>query len=148
QTALPLQRQQIDLIRAMNRDLAATPGAPDAVDGIIESYELAFRMRGKVPELLDISKEPRRVLDAYGVKPGPAGAFARHCLMARRLSEAGVRFVEICQPDWDHHNNLHEGLKRCCAAVDRPTAALLADLERRGLLDETLVLFRSEFGRQ
>jgi hypothetical protein len=147
-TALSLQRKQIDLIRSMNRDLAAAPGAPDAVDGIIESYELAFRMQGQVPELLDISKEPRRVLDAYGVKPGPAGAFARQCLMARRLSEAGVRFVEICQPGWDHHTNLHEGLKRNCAAVDQPTAALLADLERRGLLDETLVLFGSEFGRQ
>jgi len=148
QTALPLQRKQIDLIREMNRDLAATPSAPDAVEGIIESYELAFRMQGRVPELLDVSKEPRRVLDAYGVKPGPDGAFARQCLMARRLSEAGVRFVEICQPGWDHHSNLHEGLKRNCAAVDQPAAALLADLERRGLLDETLVVFGSEFGRQ
>jgi hypothetical protein len=147
QTSLPLQRKQIDLIRDMNRDLAATPGAPDAVDGVIESYELAFRMQGRVPELLDVSKEPRRVLDAYGVKPGPAGSFARQCLMARRLSEAGVRFVEICQPGWDHHSNLHEGLKKNCAAVDQPTAALLADLEARGLLDETLVLFGSEFGR-
>ncbi len=142
-----LQRKQLDLIQAMNRDLAATRAAPDAVDGVIESYELAFRMQGKVPELLDISREPQRVLDAYGVKSGPAEAFARQCLMARRLSEAGVRFVEICQPGWDHHNNLHEGLKRNCAAVDQPTAALLADLEQRGLLDETLVLFGSEFGR-
>jgi hypothetical protein len=148
QTPLALQRKQIDLIRDMNRDLAAQPGAPDAVEGIIESYELAFRMQGRVPELLDVSREPRRVLDAYGVKPGPAGAFARQCLMARRLSEAGVRFVEICQPGWDHHSNLHEGLKKNCAAVDQPTAALLADLEGRGLLDETLVLFGSEFGRQ
>jgi hypothetical protein len=148
QTSLPLQRKQIDLIRAMNRDLAAAPGAPDTVDGVIESYELAFRMQGRVPELLDVSKEPRRVLDAYGVKPGPAGAFARQCLMARRLSEAGVRFVEICQPGWDHHSNLHEGLKKNCAQVDQPTAALLADLDARGLLDETLVLFGSEFGRQ
>jgi hypothetical protein len=148
QTSLSLQRRQIDLIRAMNRDLAAAPGAPDAVDGIIESYELAFRMQGQVPELLDISKEPRRVLDAYGVRPGPAGSFARQCLMARRLSEAGVRFVEICQPGWDHHSGLHEGLKKQCAAVDQPTAALLADLAARGLLDETLVLWGSEFGRQ
>jgi Protein of unknown function (DUF1501) len=148
QTALSLQRKQIDLIRAMNRDLAKNPGAPDAVDGVIESYELAFRMQGRVPELLDVSKEPKRVLDAYGVKPGPGGAFARQCLMARRLSEAGVRFVEICQPGWDHHSNLHAGLKANCAAVDQPTAALLADLEGRGLLDETLILFGSEFGRQ
>jgi len=145
---MSLQRKQLDLIGAMNRDLAATPGAPDAVESIIESYELAFRMQGKVPELLDVSKEPRRVQEAYGIKPGPAGAFARQCLMARRLSEAGVRFVEICQPGWDHHSNLHAGLKQNSAAVDQPTAALLTDLEQRGLLDETLVLFGSEFGRQ
>jgi len=147
-SALNLQRKQLDLIRDMNRDLAAGPGAPDALDGIIQSHELAFRMQGKVPELLDISKEPQSVLDAYGVKPGPAGSFARQCLMARRLSEAGVRFVEICQGGWDHHQNLHKGLITNSAAVDQPTAALLADLEQRGLLDETLVLFGSEFGRQ
>ena len=98
-----LQQRQIALIQAMNRDLAASPSAPDPVDGIIESFELGFRMQHKVPELLDISKEPRAVLDAYGVKPGPEGSFARQCLMARRLSEAGVRFVEICQGGWDHH---------------------------------------------
>jgi hypothetical protein len=142
------QRRQIDLIQAMNRDLADDPGAPDAVDGIIQSYELAFRMQGKVPELLDLSDEPPHVLEEYGVTDGPAGGFARQCLMARRLSEAGVRFVEVCQPGWDHHNNLHKGLIDRCASVDRPTAALLTDLERRGLLDETLVLFGSEFGRQ
>jgi hypothetical protein len=145
--ASSLQRKQIDLIQAMNRDLARTAHAPDEVDAIIESYELAFTMQGEVPGLLDISKEPQQMLDAYGVKPGPAGSFARQCLMARRLSEAGVRFVEICQPGWDHHNNLHKGLIQNCAATDQPTAALLADLEQRGLLDETLVLFGSEFGR-
>jgi hypothetical protein len=147
QTPPTLQRRQLDFIQAMNRDLAGSRSAPDAVDGVIESFELAFKMQGKVPELLDISREPDRVREAYGVKPGPAGAFARQCLMARRLSEAGVRFVEICQPGWDHHSNLHAGLKQNCAAVDQPTAALLADLEQRGLLDETLVLFGSEFGR-
>jgi hypothetical protein len=142
-----LQRKQIDLIQSMNRDLAATPNAPDGLDGVIESYELAYRMQGKVPELLDIAKEPQSVRDAYGVKPGPAGSFARQCLMARRLSEAGVRFVEVCQQGWDQHNDLHNGLIRNSAATDQPTAALLADLEQRGLLDETLVLFGSEFGR-
>jgi hypothetical protein len=147
QTAPVLQRKQLDLIQAMNRDLAAAPGAPDQVEGVIQSYELAFRMQNKVPELLDISREPRAVLDLYGVKPGPAGSFARQCLMARRLSEAGVRFVEITQTGWDHHNNLHQGLISQCGMVDQPTAALLTDLERRGLLDETLVLFGSEFGR-
>ncbi len=142
-----LQRRQLDLIQSMNRDLGQSPGAPDQLDGVISSYELAFQMQGKVPELLDIAKEPQHVLDSYGVKPGPAGGFARQCLMARRLSEAGVRFVEICHPGWDQHNNLHQGLIRNTSATDQPAAALLADLQARGLLDETLVLFGSEFGR-
>ena len=146
-TTMSLQRKQLNLIQEMNRDLAAIPGAPDQVEGVIQSFELAFRMQDKVPALLDISREPQAVLDAYGVKPGPAGGFARQCLMARRLSEAGVRFVEICHPGWDQHSDLHNGLIRNCAATDQPSAALLADLEQRGLLDETLVLFGSEFGR-
>ncbi len=147
QVAASLQRRQIDLIQAMNRDAAARPGAPDQIEGVIQSFELAFRMQDKVPELLDISREPQSVLDAYGVRPGPEGSFARQCLMARRLSEAGARFVEITQSGWDHHNNLHKGLIKQSEMVDRPTAALLTDLEQRGLLDETLVLFGSEFGR-
>ena len=148
ETPTALQRKQLDLIQAMNRDLAAGPGAPDAVDGVIESFELAFKMQGKVAEVLDTSKEPKKVLEEYGVKDGPAGSFARQCVMARRLCEAGVRFVEICQPGWDHHGNLHKGLIDRCASVDQPTSALLADLKRRGLLEDTLVLFGSEFGRQ
>lgn len=147
QTATALQRMQLDFIQEKNRELAQSPGAPDELEGIIQSYELAFKMQGKVPELLDISREPQHVLDAYGVKPGPAGSFARQCLMARRLSEAGVRFVEICQGGWDHHSNLHQGLIKNAAMTDQPTAALLTDLQQRGLLDETLVLFGSEFGR-
>ncbi|HZK80104.1 MAG TPA: DUF1501 domain-containing protein, partial [Humisphaera sp.] len=142
-----LERRQIDLMQAMNRDFKGSPDAPDQLDGIIQSYELAFKMQGKVPELLDISKEPKSVHEAYGIKDGPGGSFARQCLMARRLSEAGVRFVEICQPGWDHHSNLHQGLIDNCAAVDRATAALLADLENRGMLDDKLVLYGSEFGR-
>jgi hypothetical protein len=147
QTTSALQRKQIDLIQSMNRDLATTASAPDELEGIIQSYELAFTMQGKVPEILDISKEPQSVLDAYGVKPGPAGSFARQCLMARRLCESGVRFIEVRQGGWDHHNNLHKGLISNCAAVDQPTAALLTDLKQRGMLEDTLVLFGSEFGR-
>lgn len=147
QVLTSLQRKQIDLVQEMNRDLQAAPGAPSELDGVIESYELAFRMQGKVPELLDISQEPQSVRDAYGIKPGPAGSFARQCLMARRLSEAGVRFVQVRQGGWDHHNNLHKGLIANSAATDQPTAALLADLQQRGLLEDTLVLFGSEFGR-
>ncbi|MBM3994503.1 MAG: DUF1501 domain-containing protein [Planctomycetes bacterium] len=147
QIASSLQRRQLDLIQEMNRDLARTPGAPEQVDSVIESYELAFRMQDRVPALLDISREPQSVRDAYGVRPGPQGSFARQCLMARRLCEAGVRFVEITQSGWDHHNNLHQGLINQCDMIDRPTAALLTDLERRGMLEDTLVLFGSEFGR-
>lgn len=143
-----LQRKQHDLVQAMNRDLASTPGTPDTLDGVIQSYELAFKKQGKVPELLDISKKPQSVLDEYGVVPGLAGSFARQCLMARRLSEAGVRFVEVCQPGWYHHTNLHQGLINNARATDKSTAALLTDLARRGLLEDTLVLFGSEFGRQ
>jgi hypothetical protein len=142
-----LQREELELVQGRNQDYAQMPGAPEAVEGVIKSYELGFRMQSKLPELLDISKEPQKVLDAYGVKPGPEGSFARQCLMARKLSEAGVRFVEIRQGGWDHHQNLHQGLINQSRMVDQPTAALLADLEHRGLLDETLVLFGSEFGR-
>jgi hypothetical protein len=146
--ARQLQRKQLDLVQAMNRDLTQSSGQIDAVEGIIETFELGFRMQDKVPALLDYSQEPQHVLDAYGVKDGPQGGFARQCLFARRLSEAGVRFVEICQPGWDHHNNLHKGLIDRCGSIDQPVAALLGDLEQRGLLQETLVLFGSEFGRQ
>jgi hypothetical protein len=146
-TAPQLQRKQLDFIQSLNQDFANSPSAPDELDGIIQSYELAFTMQGKVPELLDLKSESQEVLDAYGVQDGPAGSFARQCLMARRLSEAGVRFVEVCDPGWDHHNNLNQGLMTRTKSVDQPIAALLADLEQRGLLEETLVLFGSEFGR-
>lgn len=145
--AKDLQRRQVDLIQTLNRSFRAHPGAPDAVDGVIKSYELAFRMQDTVPPLLDISSEPQKTLDAYGVKAGIEGSFARQCLMARKLSEAGVRFVEIRQPGWDHHTNLHQGLIQQSRRVDQATSALLTDLRERGLLDETLVLFGSEFGR-
>jgi hypothetical protein len=147
QTGTALQRKQLDLLQAMNRDLAKQSGAPDQVEGIIESYELGFRMQGKVAELLDVSKEPKAVQDAYGVDKPQTAVFGRQCLMARRLCEAGVRFVEICQPGWDHHNNLHKGLIDRCGSVDKPVSALFTDLKQRGLLDDTLVLFGSEFGR-
>ena len=142
-----LQRRQLDLIQAMNRDYAERPGAADPIEGVIQNYELGFRMQQRLPEVLDYTREPRRILDAYGVNNPLTASFARQCIMARRLCEAGVRFVEICQPGWDHHNNLHNGLINRCGSIDQPTAALLDDLEARGLLDETLVLFGSEFGR-
>jgi hypothetical protein len=145
--AQTLQRRQIEFIQARNKELLQREGNSDPIEGVIRSYELAFTMQDKIPALLDLSQEPESILDLYGVKPGPAGSFARQCLMARRLSEAGVRFVEICHPGWDQHNNLHQGLIRNAKATDQPTAALLTDLAQRGLLEETLVLFGSEFGR-
>src|SRR5207244_3823595 len=125
----PLQRKQLDLLQEMNRDLAKSPGSPDQVEGVIESFELAFRMQGKVSELLDVSKEPAKVLDEYGAKAGPTASFARQCIMARRLCEAGVRFVEICQPGWDHHSNLHKGLIDRCGSIDQPVSAFFIDLK-------------------
>jgi hypothetical protein len=146
-TTKDLERRQIEMIQELNREAASRQGAPDGVEGLIQAYEVGFRMQDTVPQLLDISKEPQHVLDAYGVKPGPEGSFARQCLMARRLTEAGVRFVEIRQPGWDHHSNLHQGLIDQTRRIDQPTSALLTDLSQRGLLDDTLVLFGSEFGR-
>jgi hypothetical protein len=146
-TTRDLEREQIDLIQDLNHEDQKLPGAPDAVEGVIKSYELGFRMQDTVPALLDISKEPQHVQDAYGVKPGLDGSFARQCLMARRLSEAGVRFVEIRQPGWDHHTNLHNGLIEQSRRIDQPIAALLTDMKQRGLLEDTLILFGSEFGR-
>lgn len=142
-----LQRRQLDLLQALHREQEKRTKAPDALEGIVQSFEQAFTMQKKVPELLDLKNEPQHILDLYGVKNGPEGSFARQCLMARRLSEAGVRFVEVCDPGWDHHNNLNQGLKNRCKSVDQPTAALIQDLAQRGLLDETLILFGSEFGR-
>jgi hypothetical protein len=142
-----LQRVQLDFVQSLNRGFGNASGAPDELEGIIQSYELAFTMQKKIPEVLDFSNESQETLDAYGIQDGPAGSFARQCLMARKLSEAGVRFVEVCDPGWDHHNNLHQGLLTRTKSVDQPTAALLADLEKRGMLEDTLVLFGSEFGR-
>ncbi|MFZ4610332.1 MAG: DUF1501 domain-containing protein [Gemmataceae bacterium] len=146
-SAAALQRKQLDLIQAMNRDLSSSSGSPDALEGIIQNYELGFRMQHKIPEVLDFSKESQRTKDAYGLEKSSTSGFARQCLMARRLNEAGVRFVEICQPGWDHHNNLHKGLIDRCGSIDQPVSALLSDLDQRGLLNDTLVLFGSEFGR-
>lgn len=144
---LRLQRKQLDFIQGLNGSLKNAKGTPDELEGIIQSFELAFKMQSKVPEILDFASESQETLDAYGVQDGPAGSFARQCLMARKLSEAGVRFVEVCDPGWDHHNNLNQGLIARTRSVDQPIAALLSDLEKRGMLDDTLVLFGSEFGR-
>src|SRR5262249_789570 len=116
----------------------------------IAAYEMAYRMQTSAPELIDLSKESKAVLEQYGAEPGKP-SFANNCLLARRLVERGVRFVQLYHTDWDHHgdpdNNLDEPLERVSKGIDQPTAALLRDLKQRGLLDSTLVIWGGEFGR-
>jgi uncharacterized protein (DUF1501 family) len=120
--------------------------ADPAIATHIENYELAFRMQTSVPELMDISREPKEILELYGAEPGKA-SYANNCLLARRLVESGVRFVQLCHRDWDHHGGLPEGIKTQTRNTDRGSAALVKDLKARGLLDETLVIWGGEFGR-
>ena len=141
------QRAQLDLVQSMNRDLLATAGANPEVEGIIESYELAFRMQSEVPKVLDMSKESAATLKAYGIGQGSTDNFGKQCLMARRLAESGVRFIEVCHQGWDHHSGLKGRIASSCAAVDQPIAALLADLKQRDMLKDTLVIWGGEFGR-
>jgi hypothetical protein len=144
-----LQRAQLDLVRDLNRSKLERDANNPEIEGAIESFELAFRMQDEVPELLDMRSEPESILELYGVGTGlPTDRFARQCIMARRLSEAGVRFIEITAPvGWDHHFLLKDALAKSGAATDRPIAALLTDLAQRGLLEETLVIWAGEFGR-
>lgn len=141
------QRRQLDLAEELNRERARKSDDADSIDAVIETYELAFRMQAELPELLDLSEEKRTTLEEYGIGAEETDGFGRQCLVARRLAEQGVRFVEVNQGGWDHHRNLREALPASCRAVDRPIAALLADLGRSGMLDETLVLWAGEFGR-
>jgi hypothetical protein len=144
-----LQRAQLDLVRNINLHKLERDAYHPEIEGAIESFELAFRMQDIVPEVLDMRSEPESVLKLYGVGAGlPTDRFGRQCILARRLSEAGVRFIEITAPvGWDHHFMLKEALTKSCAATDRPIAALLTDLKQRGLLDDTLVIWAGEFGR-
>jgi hypothetical protein len=119
------------------------------LDARIASYELAARLQVEASDALDLSKEPRETLEMYGVGEEPTDSYARRCLMARRLVERGVRMVQIYinQSVWDHHSNLEKGMRECCARTDKPVAALLQDLKRRGLLSSTLLIWGGEFGR-
>ncbi|MCB1062374.1 MAG: DUF1501 domain-containing protein [Verrucomicrobiae bacterium] len=141
------QRRQLDLIRGLNQArLRRDPHQPE-VEGMIESFELAFRMQSEVPGVLDLGTESPETLALYGIGGGN-DIFARQCLLSRRLVEEGVRFVEIASPEgWDHHALLTANLKKSCESVDRAVGALLADLKRRGLLKDTLVIWGGEFGR-
>jgi hypothetical protein len=143
------QRQVLDAVKELNAARLADTGDPEIATRI-SSYEMAYRMQTSAPDLIDIGREDRRTLEAYGAEPGKA-SFANNCLLARRLVERGVRFVQLYHTDWDHHgsgqDNLTVGLDKVCRQVDKPCAALVKDLKARGLLDSTLVIWGGEFGR-
>ena len=143
------QRTQIDLVNALNRHKLQRDQVHPEVEGAIESFELAFRMQGEVPDVLDLRKESEETFKHYGIGEGhPSERFARQCLLARRLAEAGVRFIEVTAPtNWDHHRLLKDQLTDSCEITDGPIAALLADLKQRGMLKDTLVMWAGEFGR-
>ncbi len=142
-----VQRAQLDLIRGLNERKLERDVMHPQIEGAIESFELAFRMQSEVPDVLDLRSEPESVLKLYGIGQGK-DQFARQCLLARRMAEAGVRFIEIASSvAWDHHNLLKDSLASNCAATDQPIAALLTDLKARGMLKDTLVVWAGEFGR-
>lgn len=139
------RRRVLDAIAELNQARLDDVGDPEIATRI-NQYEMAFRMQASVPELMDLSDETGGTLDLYGAKPGRP-SFANNCLLARRLVERGVRMVQLYDSDWDHHNNLPQRLAAKCKDVDQAAAALITDLKQRGLLDETLVIWGSEFGR-
>jgi len=140
------RRLALDRLRELHEHQFA--GTPDAEIGArIANYELAFRMQSSVPEVTDLRGEPDAVVDAYGPDARTPGTFAANCLLARRLAERGVRFIQLYHQDWDHHAGLPGGIRRECLQTDQPSAALVADLKQRGMLDDTLVIWGGEFGR-
>ena len=141
------QRLQLDLVQAMNRHFIQRERAHPGVEGVIESYELAFRMQGQLPDVMNLTGESAATKTLYGLNDPATADFGQQCLLARRFMEAGVRFVELTHGDWDQHRGLKAGHSRNARAVDRPIAGLLTDLRTRGLLDETLVIWGGEFGR-
>ncbi len=146
-TEAAVQRHRLDFLQDMNRRLLDRMQTDAQMEGIIESFELAFRMQTETPQLVDLSGESQETLQLYGVNKKATDRNGRACLLARRLSEAGVRFVQVTLGGWDHHADIRRALPNSCAGADKPVAALIADLKRRGLLEETLVLWSGEFGR-
>jgi len=139
------QSELIKSVQALDK-LENEVVADPEIEARIAQYELAFRMQASVPELMDVSKEPKKVLEAYGANPGD-GSFASNCLLARRLAERGVRFIQLYHRDWDHHGSVKDHSLGTAKEVDRGAAALIEDLKQRGMLDETLIVFGTEFGR-
>ncbi len=142
-----LQRRQLDLLQSMNRSTADKNPANSQLEGVIESYELGYRMQTAVPAVMDLSNESPQTRKRYGVGESSTDNFGRQCLMARRFAEAGVRFIELTHEGWDQHNNLKARLTSNCKATDRPMAALIADLKQRDMLRDTLIVWSGEFGR-
>jgi uncharacterized protein (DUF1501 family) len=145
-----MRRTSLDALRDLNLAQADVLGDPETTTRIAQ-YELAFRMQMSVPEVMDISRETQQTLDNYGAEPGES-SLANNCLLARRMVEQGVRFVQVFDWGWDFHGtnpseDIREGLTKKCRTMDRPIAALIEDLKARGMLDETLIVFGGEFGR-
>jgi hypothetical protein len=147
QLSRPEQRAQLDFVQQLNKASLKRQPENAAIEGLIESHELAFRMQDALPQVMDLAGESDTTKKLYGIGDTTTDNFGRQCLMARRLLEAGVRFVEVNHSGWDQHRNLTEDHAKNASAVDLPIAGLLTDLESRGLLKDTLVIFAGEFGR-
>jgi Protein of unknown function (DUF1501) len=143
-----LQRSQLDLVQSLNRQHLTETAGDQAIEGLIGSYELAFRMQSTMPRIMSLDDESQATLALYGVGSEPTDNFARQCLLARKFAERGVRYIQVSTDyTWDHHSKVKTGSIAEAAKVDRPIAALLQDLDQRGLLEDTLVLWGGEFGR-
>ncbi len=140
------QRASLETLNQLNAGAFARQGDPD-IAARIQSYEMAYRLQSSAPELIDLSREPQHVLDLYGIKDVKQPGYARNCLLARRLIERGVRFVQLFHEAWDHHGGLTNGVKQSAQDTDKASAALVTDLKERGLLDDTLLIWGGEFGR-
>ena len=141
-----LRREMLDGLGKINQLKSQQSGDPE-VAARISQFEMAFRMQASVPSLTDLSDEPASTFEMYGPDSRKPGTFAANCLLARRLAERGVRFVQLYHRGWDHHGSLPENIPKQCRDIDQPQAALIEDLKQRGLLDETLVVWGGEFGR-
>ncbi len=142
------QRGQLDLLQQLNRRHLERSGPDARIEGVIESFELAYRMQAVAPEVLDLQRESPATRDLYGIDQEPTDPFGRQCLLARRMAEAGVRFIQVSTGyTWDQHSNLKKGHEKNALETDKPVAGLLVDLKQRGLLEDTLVLWGGEFGR-
>lgn len=139
------QKTVIDTVNSLNGVFDKTVHDPE-INTRISQYEMAFKMQSSVPGLMDISDEPQSILDLYGTKGGD-GSFAANCLLARRLAERGVRFIQLYHRGWDHHGGIKNGVTTTAGLVDKASAALVTDLKNRGMLDDTLVIWGGEFGR-